>query len=285
MPITKTAMGTSSDVNLKFNFNDHSKHVLFSGTQVLQTRNYDNEKIKAVVLRTGFTTTKGELVRSILYPKPVDFQLNKDTYWFIGGLALIAFCGMGIAIAFKVIKKNPPADILKRSLDIITIAIPPVLPGAMTASIIYAQDRLRKKKIFCISPRTINVCGTLNLFVFDKTGTLTEDGLDMKYVLPVVNSNGAVEFGKQKSNAVKLIKKKRILEAMASCHSITHINNDIAGDPLDLKMFDFTKWELREPNVPSDQEETFVFEPPKVIPPLDMIEKQKSSLNKNWVNF
>jgi magnesium-transporting ATPase (P-type) len=224
------------------------------------------------VLRTGFTTTKGELVRSILYPKPVDFQLNKDTYKFIGGLAIVALCGMIFSIAFKVVKKNPAADILKRSLDIITIAIPPVLPGALTASIIYAQDRLKNKKIFCISPRTINVCGTLNLFVFDKTGTLTENGLDLKYVLPV-KQNARVEFGKQRTNAIRLVKNKRILEAMASCHSITHINGDIAGDPLDLKMFEFTKWSLSEPQ---DQGDDVVYEPPKVVPPIALFEQQKS---------
>jgi magnesium-transporting ATPase (P-type) len=39
-----------------------------------------------------------------------------------------------------------------------------------------------------------------------------------------------------------------MLEAMASCHSITRIHGDLAGDPLDCKMFEFTKWELIEPN-------------------------------------
>ena len=122
------------------------------------------------------------------------------------------------------------------------------MPGALTACLVYAQDRLKKKDIYCISPSSINICGTLNTFVFDKTGTLTEDGLDLKYVLPSSKSeNGLMSFG-------KLIKKvnemdggnKRVLEAMASCHSLTHIHGDLAGDPLDLKMFEFTKWELVE---------------------------------------
>ena len=29
--------------------------------------------------------------------------------------------------------------------------------------------------------------------------------------------------------------------------SLTNINNELAGDPLDLKMFEFTKWTLNEP--------------------------------------
>ncbi len=75
---------------------------------------------------------------------------------------MIALMGMIAAIVMKVLFKNPVADIIQRSLDIITIAVPPALPGALTAGLVYAQNRLKKSKIYCISPRTINICGTLN---------------------------------------------------------------------------------------------------------------------------
>lgn len=38
----------------------------------------------------------------------------------------------------------------------------------MTAGIVYAQRRLKKIGIFCISPQRINICGQLNLVCFDK---------------------------------------------------------------------------------------------------------------------
>ena len=37
------------------------------------------------------------------------------------------------------------------------------------------------------------------------------------------------------------------LESLASCHSITYVNNELIGDPLDVKMFEATKWILEEP--------------------------------------
>jgi cation-transporting P-type ATPase 13A2 len=55
--------------------------------------------------------------------------------------------------------------------------VPPALPAAMTVGTVFAINRLKKKKIFCISPPRVNVAGRVNLMVFDKTGTLTEDGL------------------------------------------------------------------------------------------------------------
>lgn len=37
-----------------------------------------------------------------------------------------------------------------------------------------------------------------------------------------------------------------LLEALASCHSITYVNGSLIGDPLDVKMFEATGWILEE---------------------------------------
>ena len=34
--------------------------------------------------------------------------------------------------------------------------------------------------------------------------------------------------------------------SLASCHSLTNINDQLTGDPLDVKMFESTKWQLEE---------------------------------------
>ena len=75
-------------------------------------------------------------------------------------------------------------DIALDAFDLITITVPPALPAAMTIGSIYAQKRLEKKDIFCISPRSINVSGSVDCICFDKTGTLTEDGLDLWGLVP-----------------------------------------------------------------------------------------------------
>jgi cation-transporting ATPase 13A2 len=38
------------------------------------------------------------------------------------------------------------------------------------------------------------------------------------------------------------------LESVASCHSITYVNGELIGDPLDVKMFEATNWVLDEPS-------------------------------------
>lgn len=85
--------------------------------------------IEAVVLRTAYSTLKGQLVRSIMYPKPVDFRFTKDLFKFVGFLACIAACGFVYTIAIMILRGSNVKKILVRSLDIITIVVPPALPG------------------------------------------------------------------------------------------------------------------------------------------------------------
>jgi cation-transporting ATPase 13A2 len=39
---------------------------------------------------------------------------------------------------------------------------------------------------------------------------------------------------------------------MASCHSLTYINEELLGDPLDIKMFESTNWIMDEVNIISN---------------------------------
>lgn len=50
------------------------KHTLFGGTNVIMTRTSSNEPAIGLVTKTGFLTSKGGLIRGILYPKPVNFS-------------------------------------------------------------------------------------------------------------------------------------------------------------------------------------------------------------------
>lgn len=52
---------------------------------------------------TGFDTAKGDLVRSILYPKPLNFKLYRDVFKFIVCLALIGVLGLIYAACVYVV--------------------------------------------------------------------------------------------------------------------------------------------------------------------------------------
>lgn len=39
---------------------------------------------------------------------------------------------------------------------------------------------------------------------------------------------------------------KAVFNTMATCHSLREVDNELLGDPLDLKMFEFTGWTYQE---------------------------------------
>ncbi|XP_062337237.1 polyamine-transporting ATPase 13A3-like isoform X3 [Osmerus eperlanus] len=263
VPVTKTSLPSSGDEGAGiYNTEEHKRHTLFCGTHIIQTRFYTGELVKAVVVRTGFSTEKGMLVRSILYPKPTDFKLYRDAYLFLLCLVGVACIGFVYTVVLSIINKVPAKTIVVESLDIITITVPPALPAAMTAGIVYAQRRLKNAGIFCISPQRINMCGQLNLVCFDKTGTLTEDGLDLWGIQTVEEGS----FSPPEDDPAKEgLVKTAFVAGMACCHSLTKIEGELSGDPLDLKMFNATGWILEEPT----EEETALHNPimPTVVRP------------------
>ncbi|XP_068220779.1 polyamine-transporting ATPase 13A3-like isoform X6 [Palaemon carinicauda] len=241
VPVTKTPVTASEEKEI-YSAERHKRHTLFCGTEVIQTRYYGTAQVLAVVVRTGFSTAKGELVRSILYPRPLDFKFYKDAMKFIGFMFMVATIGMTYSVYIYIMHKETVIKTLVRTLDIVTIVVPPALPAAMTVGTYYAQNRLKKKGIFCISPPRINVSGKLKLVCFDKTGTLTEDGLEVWGVLEV-------EQGKLSApvmDASSIGHTSHLVAGMATCHSLTYLHGNLTGDPLDVKMFEATKWTLEE---------------------------------------
>ncbi|KAI8324645.1 hypothetical protein GQ54DRAFT_249104, partial [Martensiomyces pterosporus] len=245
-----------------------SRHVLFAGTQVVRVRKAVsiegselNVRATAMVLRTGFNTTKGTLVRSILFPRPTKFRFYRDAFRFVGVLAFIAVIGFIVnTINLHRLGVSTKA-IAKKALDLITVVVPPALPASMSIGMAFAARRLRKEKIFCISPSRINVASKVAVMCFDKTGTLTEEGLDLLGVRMADQRTRA--FVDMRSTAEQIVEPTEVTEtgdltdavgvpgiavidALATCHSLRLVGNQPVGDPLEAKMLEFTGWQMEE---------------------------------------
>jgi cation-transporting ATPase 13A3/4/5 len=126
--------------------------------------------------------------------------------------------------------------------------------------------------VFCIAPTRVNVGGKVDVVCFDKTGTLTEDGLDVlgvrgiegnhlsqSHKLPSVLKNTTTGsdqrmFGELVQSVHELPlprgrEKVNIVHALTTCHQLKVVDGEVIGDPLDVKMFDFTGWEVEEGKV------------------------------------
>lgn len=63
---------------------------------------------------------------------------------FVGVMAILAVLGFCVSIKFLIESGHKPVDIVKKSLDLITITVPPILPSAMTIGTVYSIQRLKK---------------------------------------------------------------------------------------------------------------------------------------------
>ena len=67
--------------------------------------------------------------------------------------SLSAAGGFIYTITILQVKHYQVKETILRALDVITIIVPPALPAALTVGTVYALNRLRKQKIYCISPQ------------------------------------------------------------------------------------------------------------------------------------
>ncbi|KAK2791510.1 hypothetical protein FQN53_002619 [Emmonsiellopsis sp. PD_33] len=267
VPVSKTPTTNESlsflDLNAPSVQPSVAKHFLFCGTRIIRARRpqdaEDDEAVAlAMVIRTGFNTTKGALVRSMLFPKPSGFKFYRDSFRYISVMGCIAALGFVASFVNFVRLGLAWHLIIVRALDLITIVVPPALPATLTIGTNFALSRLKKQQIFCISPQRVNVGGKLNVVCFDKTGTLTEDGLDvlgvrlirqpdLRFSDLLPESSTIVPYHSYDLDPTLDYRINReILYTMATCHSLRAVNGELIGDPLDVKMFEFTGWSFEE---------------------------------------
>ena len=138
------------------------------------------------------------------------------------------------------------------ALDVVTIVVPPALPAALTAGLIYSQERLSYAGVICLSPPRINLAGRVNLVALDKTGTMTKSDLrlcGLMHCRRVGVGSPKLAFEKPPIAALALDDppdggscREQLLLALASCHSIARVVQyadqfELVGDPMELQTF------------------------------------------------
>ncbi|KFZ61370.1 putative cation-transporting ATPase 13A2, partial [Podiceps cristatus] len=163
VPVMKTPLPAGGQAaSTVYSPEEHGRHTLFCGTQVIQAKSYVGKEVLAVVTRTG----NGPRGKAGIKPRPSERWLS--TSHRARSPSRTALIGTLYSILILVKNQVPVGQIIIRALDLVTVIVPPALPAAMTVGTIYAQNRLKNQGIFCISPPRINLCGKIRLVCFDK---------------------------------------------------------------------------------------------------------------------
>ncbi|KAG0237008.1 hypothetical protein BGW41_000300 [Actinomortierella wolfii] len=234
-------------------------NVLYGGTKVLQVTP-SSGSLKApdggclcYVVRTGFGTAQGKLVRTMVYSTERVTANNLEALLFI--LFLLVFAIVAAYYVWVVgneIGRNK-GKLLLDCILIITSVVPPELPMELSLAVNTSLIALAKHHIFCVEPFRIPFAGKVDVCCFDKTGTLTgEDlvveglcGYDAKAPQSLVSAPDAPRSARH---------------VLASAHALVQLDDGLVGDPMERVTLEALKWKVGKhdkvyPEDPSNKSE------------------------------
>jgi cation-transporting ATPase 13A1 len=237
-------------------------HVVFGGTKLVQCTGDNEAHVRtpdngclAIVLRTGFGTAQGSLMRTILYSTERVTANNFETFGFILFLLMWA-----VAASYYVLQHglaDPDRDRFKLFLNctmILTSVVPPELPMELTIAVNASLVALARKRIFCTEPFRIPIAGKVTTCCFDKTGTLTSDHMELEGVVGSITklapgstattNNTFIDDGVEDDELhqdVKLLPAV-ISRVLACCQSLVQVDGSLVGDPVERAGLQATGW-------------------------------------------
>ena len=185
--LSNAALESSEALELK---GVHKLHILYSGSTVMQhsagtptsaaagsLRSPDGGCV-CYVLRTGFRSSQGKLVRMIEFSSESVSGDSREAGFLLAFLLIFALSASGYVLKRGLEDADRSHyELLLHCILIITSVIPPELPMQTALAINSSLVTLMKLQIFCTEPYRIPNAGRLDTCLFDKTGTITTDEL------------------------------------------------------------------------------------------------------------
>lgn len=222
-------------------------NTLYSGTTVAQTNAANGQgdskgRVTALVVRTGLSSEKGQLIHKILFPVPVSFIFNEQLKAAIVILlvwGLVAFC-----LSLYLMGRGNITSWFY-GVFVISQIFSPLLNAAFTINQSVCAARLKRKQILCLDLPRINLAGKVRIFCFDKTGTLTREGLEFYGGVSVTDAvSEKLQFGERMASGHEM--NGDFARGIATCHAVTKIGDELIGNPVDIESFKAMGWILEK---------------------------------------
>ena len=242
LPLIKNSIYNYSNLNVKLDIKKtHKNNIIFGGSKIVQIENSNkiipinvkknppNNGIICLVLKTGFSTYQGKILHKILFNKVKRHKNNKKNQMiFITFLFLIALLSSIYTLLEARRRDELSYPIILRIVIILTSIVPVDLPIELSLILYKCISYFESKSIVCIEPAKIPSSGTIDICCFDLIGTLTTDEFN---ILGIINLNDIEEL-------IPCIDcEEDIVDILLGCHNLSHINDKVFGEPIDIAIF------------------------------------------------
>ena len=201
-----------------------------------------------VVVKTGFETSQGSLVRTMIYSTERVSANNVEALLFILFLLIFALAASWYVWQEGVAKDRKRSKLLLDCVLIVTSVVPPELPMELSLAVNTSLAALSKFAIFCTEPFRIPFAGRVDVACFDKTGTLTGEDL-------VVDGIAGLNLGQASAKVeadgahTDLFKAATVgpdtTLVLASAHALVKLDEgDVVGDPMEKATLEWLGWTL-----------------------------------------
>lgn len=239
---------------------------LWGGTRVLQVThgNPDEQRpplasgvptppdsgAMAIVMKTGFETSQGSLVRTMIYSTERVSANNAEALWFILCLLVFAIAASWFVWTEGVKRDRKRSKLLLDCVLILTSVVPPELPMELSLAVNTSLSALAKLAIFCTEPFRIPFAGRVDVACFDKTGTLTGEDLVVEGIAGLGLGKSGTHTPREEDGAhshVTPVKDAGMLTTLvlATAHALVKLEEgEVVGDPMEKATLTALGWTL-----------------------------------------
>lgn len=267
VPLMKESISSVDEKDLEQRLSmedEHKNYVLFGGTRILtQTSASGTQSAPSAkcpdggcvcyVLRTGFGSSQGKLMRTILYSTESVSANSSEAAMFILFLLVFAVAASGYLLYHRYTEDHEGRyKLLLRCILIITSVVPPDLPMQLALAVNTSLIALVRNMVFCTEPYRIPFAGKIDICCFDKTGTLTTDSLKAAgVVMPSTEGEDSSDQKKVDASNLVPVNESSVDAALvlAACHSLVYVDHDVMGDPLETAALHAVDWNFSRDGV------------------------------------
>ncbi|EGD97820.1 cation-transporting ATPase [Trichophyton tonsurans CBS 112818] len=201
-----------------------------------------------IVIRTGFETSQGSLVRTMIYSTEPVSANNVEAFMFILFLLIFAIAASWYVWVEGVAQDRKRSKLLLDCVLIITSVVPPELPMELSLAVNTSLAALSRFAIFCTEPFRIPYAGRVDIACFDKTGTLTGEDLVVDGIAGLTLGQTGVptdKYGAHTTVAKVTDVHDNTTLVLATAHALVKLDEgEIVGDPMEKATLTSLGWTL-----------------------------------------